>query len=570
MANMGSQAEAIRDLLLERLGTWDSTLDLSEGGRMWTQVVQPVFEALGVDPFDTDIELFLKTRLRQEYPSLPAEDGDAVVDILIRPLQLFLEVLKREIQIIRRGQSTQSGSSLRLEDAEALAANWFTTPDRGGRTFVSVRVYYNNPTYVSAGATVTFYTKDGLKFYPTVPQVFSADTVLLQKSGSYYYVDISLISEKEGSAYNVGPGEITRVTGLSGAVKVTNLSTALEQGRDAETGAALLARTQQSLTERSLTTRRGISARLRQRYPAIRNLEVVGFGDPEMQRDVLEGTSDGHVKAAGTCFIIGSFCLMFSQYEDRGSGDERVQVGDTINLNYWDLLYNLPADQAHEEFVIEQVLLDGRDILPKLPGITLFRMSGSATPAQSVLGLLPGMLPAVFCVVKGKSQITVSGMPGGILEPDTARGTVVVESGVVHLGGHYDVWVRPTADTTTTGDLSEVTSSSYVAEGLNLVTHGGTSEANKVESAYTIYYRGKTGGAFAVGQTLTGATSGATGVITDVTTVGGTGRIELSGVTTAFAAAESVNNGGGGVTADVDYIAPTFSLAGVQAGMARK
>ena len=91
MANMESQANQIRDLLVERLEAFDPTLNLSEGSALYSQVISPVFSALSIDPFDTDIEEFLLTRLRQEFPSVSAQQGDAIVDLLIRPLQLLLE-----------------------------------------------------------------------------------------------------------------------------------------------------------------------------------------------------------------------------------------------------------------------------------------------------------------------------------------------------------------------------------------------------------------------------------------------------------------------------------------------
>src|SRR3972149_2041553 len=127
MANTGSQAEAIRQLLTELLAAFDPTLDTSLGSPVDAQVVTPVFQALGTDPFDTDIEQFLRDRLRQEFPSVSANPGDPIVDLLIRPLQLLVEALKREIQIVRQGQSVRNSDLMRLEDAEALAANFSAT-----------------------------------------------------------------------------------------------------------------------------------------------------------------------------------------------------------------------------------------------------------------------------------------------------------------------------------------------------------------------------------------------------------------------------------------------------------
>jgi len=292
MANTGSQAEAIRDLLVQRLEIYDPTLDTTVGSPLYSQVVQPVFSALGTDPFDTDIEQFLKDRIEQEFPNISARDGDMIVDLLVRPLQLLQETLKREIQIVRNGQSVRNYDTMRLEDAKDLAGNYFTDHRTGSRTTGSVRLFYENPTYVSILPTIIFSTPTGLRFFPIRPQFFDPETMLLQRSGAYYYADVQLVAESPGSEYGVGIGEISRVVGLTNVAKVSNLN-AFTPGRIEETSRTLLVRTGQSLSERTLNVKRGIVSRLFSEFPTIRNTEVVGFGDPEMQRDIITGSGDG-------------------------------------------------------------------------------------------------------------------------------------------------------------------------------------------------------------------------------------------------------------------------------------
>lgn len=518
MANTGSQAQAIRDLLIERLEQFDPTLETAEGSPLYAQVIQPLFEALGTDPFDTDIKVFLTDRLRQEYPSIAAVDGEAIVDLLIKPLSTLLEPLKRELQILRRGQSTRNASTMRLEDAEGLAGNFFTTRNVGDRNVLTVRVFYEAPTFVNVLSTVTFSTQTGLRFFPIRPQFFRPEQVLLQRSGNLFYVDVQVIAEEAGDAYNVGIGEVTRVTGLSNVSRVTNLSEA-DNGVNEETASELLQRTSTSLTERSLNTRRGISARLRSDFPSVQSVEVVGRGDPEMNRDILTGGGHGKVISSGICIIVGNFCLMFSQYEDRGyDGSGRVRAGDEIDLNYWNFLYGVDPADAHESFLIDSVVFDTRDLFEEdLPSVVLFQLSGTPTADPPVAATLPGVLPGVFAVVKTRGTIEISGIPGGILNPDTPRGTILIEDNEVHVGGMYDVWVRPKTDVGATVDPGVARSASALLEERDLFTAGNSLRfKNLVHRRYVIEFSVLTG-SLQLGEPIDGAASSATAVILEKT-----------------------------------------------------
>lgn len=498
-----SQMDAVRTLLIERLELFDPGMDVSEGSSVWTQVVQPVLERLGTDPFDTDTATFLRDRLRQEYPSLSVGRMDAITDLLVRPVQVLIESFKREIQIIRQGQSVVNAASMRREDAEALAANWFTAPKTGGRSFGTARLYFSAPTYVAVLATSSAYTSGGLRYFPTVPQFFSSSTVLLQRSGTEYYVDVTLIAENTGEEYNIAPGEIVRAAGIGSVTRIANLY-AFSGGEAQETPAGLLTRVRTSLAERSLNVSRGISARLQTDFPSVRNLEVVGYGDPEMNRDVITGTSEGHVRASGTCFIVGQFCLLFSQYEDRGrSGTEKIVEGDEIELNYWKFLYDVEAEESHETFTVEDIVFDSRDVIANLPSILLFRMSGAPSIAGPIAGTLPGVLPAVFAVVRTAGKITISDIPGGVLFPETDRGTVEIEDGAIHIGGHYDIWVRPTADAETSIDISNTQSETSLLDATDLICNGEEDGLkNQVHRPYIVSYDTSIG-AFIVDEVVT-------------------------------------------------------------------
>jgi hypothetical protein len=468
MANVVSQATQIRDLLIERLEAYDPTQDLSPGSSAYDLIVGPVFNALSSDPFDMEIEEFLKTRLRQEYPSLSAQNGDAIVDIVIRPIQLLLESFKREIQIIRTGQSVKNTTNIRLQDAEDLAANFFVTRRTGARATGTVRIFFSTPTFVTILVS-TRLSAGSLGFFPTVPQFFRPDVVAAQRSGGLYYVDIAVVAEAPGEEYNIAAGAITGISGLDSAVRATNLFS-FTNGAKEETGPELLQRTRSSLTERSLNTRRGIRARIFSDFPSVRNLEVVGFGDPEMQRDKITGAGGGDVVCSGMSLILGRYMFLVSMFESRGrDGTRRIRDGGTVELNFWSFLYGTQKVTANQRFLVESVLYESSSDIEGVPTIYILRLNQSPEVDAPPGSMVPGLLPGVFAVAYDQAELRISGIPGGITNPDD-NGEIVIRDDQVHVGGRYDVFVRPSRSNEITSTLTSASSEVALVEGETLCT----------------------------------------------------------------------------------------------------
>ena len=520
MANTESQAEAIRDLLVEKLELFDATLDVSEGSALWAQVIAPIFDELGTDPFDTDIRTFLQDRIEQSFPSISAQEGDALVDLLITPLTVLLEPLKREIQIVRKGQSARNVDNLRLEDARDLAANFFIEWRGGNRASGMVRVYYAQPTFATILPTVEFSTADGVIFRPSAALTVRPEQMLLYRSGQDYYVDVPVTSSSTGTSNNIAKGSITSVKGISGYTRISNLS-GFSGAADEETAAELLARTRSSLTERTLNVRRGIVARIESDFASVVDVEVVGYGDPEMNRDIITGRSKGSVVASGICIVVGQFVLMFSTFEDRGTdGTAAVAEGDEIELNFWKFLYDTDTSTSNEKFTVGTILFDSRNAITQMPSILLFRISDVPSVTQPIAGTLAGVLPGVFAVVRRTGVIEISDIPGGILNPDTARGTIEINDDEIHIGGHYDVWLR--ADSA--GDsatFSAPRSTSSLVEGLDLVVSGeSTTLRHMVHRLYTITSNHQ----FTLGSEVKVVETGAIATISRVTASSSGGR----------------------------------------------
>lgn len=459
-----SQEERIVELLIETLQNFDPSLDLTPGSDAYVNIVTPISDILSTDPFDLDIEEFLMTRLRQEYPSLRVQSGDAIVDLLIRPLQLLLEVFKRELEIIKIGQSVNNIDLMRTEDAEDLASNFFITRKGGIAAFGSVRIFFNAPRYVSINSSISFSTSNGVTFFPTITQEFRPETLLLQRSGDQYYVDITVEASEVGSKGNIDAGSIVSVSGLNSVARVTNLYPFLG-GEEEETKEALLTRVRSSLTERSLNTKKGIKSRILSEFPTVKNIEVIGYGDPEMKRDVLKATSVGPTLCSGMSFIVGRYVFLITGFQDKGPQEDRfVKAGDKITLNFWKFLY---TETKNETISIERVIYSSNEDIPNLPTVYILKLEKGPSVLVPNNSLMPGVLPGVFSIVTGASNLAISVHTSGTSDFET-----LLPDDEVHVGGKYDLWIRPSSTASSSATISLDRSNSYIQEEKDLTLCG--------------------------------------------------------------------------------------------------
>ena len=431
-----TQAKSIRDILLAALRNYNAAINLDTSGRAYTQLVTPVYEALLPDMFESEVEEYLIAALKEQHPSLELQDGDAIIDLMIRPLQLLLEPMKRELNLLRKRQSVRYPGQLTDEDAEDLAANFFITRRRGNFSTGIVRVFFATPTFISVNRNLRFSTNSGLVFVPAKQEFISAGTVASQRIGNLYYADISVIAEELGSDYNVPAGSITNADGLTNYSSVTNPFD-FSLGADSESKEDLLARTEASLTERSLVTRKGITARLNNDFSTIRQMFVVGHGDPEMKRDVLTGYGSGKLLASGVSVIFGRYVFMLTGYEDAGAGSTLPASGDRVKMNFWKFMY---VNDSVEDGVIQDVIYSSYGDAPDSPTIHIFLLKNTPTTQQPIRGALPGTFPGVFISVFTDTEISVSGIPEGLYDTGGAL-PLRLPSNEVHIGGKYDVWV---------------------------------------------------------------------------------------------------------------------------------
>lgn len=446
---------ALRDLeafLRQRAAVFDPTLDTNPGSPFDSSVIQPLIRRVGPDPFSIDMATFLDARLRQAYPDMAIGDGDALTDLIVKANTLLWDPLVREVARIKRSQSFRDSSTLTNEEAEALGANLFAERAQGDFARGSARLLFAQAQNVSVSPVNVLTSRSGLHFFPTESQAIRVEEMLqnVDENGLFYF-DINVIAEQAGAEYNLSPRELVSIANLDAAVQVLNLRK-YESGDDEASAAEFVDKTRQELTERSLVTIRGIAAKVTAAFPEVTRLNVVGFNDPEMQRDIITGGSLGATLAAG---VLGS-----SVSDLVGGGlTRRFSVADA-GIDFTTIVG--PTRTPPVGYVLTVFSAFGSAAVVR-------DMDISAVLSTTVIEvedqeLVYGLSNLHWSV--RKRELTLSGIPGGILFPDSGTGTVAIPDGAIHIGGCTDVHVRGSSFDEAVLVIDNLTDDSNELEGL--------------------------------------------------------------------------------------------------------
>lgn len=474
-------SEEMRSFIEDRLRALDPSIDLNSGSPAQVTVVQPIIDKLGTDPFETDIEKFILDRMSQEFPDIYASDPSVLNDVFVKPLIMLLEPIKREIQTVKINQSFANSELLSDDDADLLTANFFHERSTGGLSSGIARVYFVNPLNVQIEVSTRFFTASGLNFFPTETIGITAEEMIFNKEGNLFYADISVQAEEIGDSYNIEAGLITGVDGIFGALKATN-KIAFIGGSNRLSSSDLISTTRESLSERSMVTRRGSVARIMDIFSgSVKALQVIGANDEEMQRDILVALSPGHAWITGRVSLYENIAYVRARTIDDSIATPTVSVGDTLYLYLDKYSYSgtwLFLDQTSRfiRLTVEEIILGPLEDTSGYQAAYLLRWSGTIPDGVT--------LPTVTEVEGGLAKVgsvAITSVPGA----KNINKTVANQD--VHVYGHTDIYVRPVSDElenlNLTGVQNDSTKAAFNIQSKLLETFGAGPDLNKVTDA---------------------------------------------------------------------------------------
>lgn len=461
-------ADDIRSFMENRLQAFDPTIDLSANSNAQQTIIDPLIDRLGDDPFSIDISSFLRDRLVQEFPDLAADNAGLLEELFTNPLQLILEPFKRSIQSSQTNMSVVNASLMSDDEADALGGNFFEDREDGDFASGSARIYFAAPTTTRITTDRQVTAKSGLAFFPTDITFITSQQMLFNREGDLFFVDITIRAQDQGTEFNIDTDSLISIDGVDGVVRITNKSPFVS-GLPRETNEEYFGRIPQALTERSLVTKRGVGTRIPDTFGSgVRAVQVIGAGEDGMDRDVLRGTGEGFLHLVGSCSFFGSWVFIDSiLYKDDGlANDITVQPGDNIRLI---LQFSDDPDRTAYSAEITQIVSTGVGTVDEKYILILDRTLDTRVGnigTDSVVSIFkPGF-------------ITISGIPGGI------AANVTVPDNTVHLGGHSDVFIRPSTDSPQVGVVADLTDEDPLLALLDISVVGNDNKITSTASDF--------------------------------------------------------------------------------------
>jgi len=456
-----SQTET-QTFLEDLLVRFNPSIDLTAGGRAQTEIITPILNRIGTDPFDNDVQTFVLQRIQETHPDLAITELDALSDTLIDPMRILFEAIAREVRLIKLRASIENVESLADQEVDALMSNFFESRVGGGYALGVVRAYFAQPVSISATIANPCATRSGLRFFPSVPQAITAEQMLLNVSGSEYYFDINYTAEGRGDEYNVEAGNVISVSNFPTATRISNIRR-FRGGVPREDSLDYVARVQESQSDKTLTVRRGIVSEVTNNFPDVRQLQVIGFRDPEMNRDIVRGGGMGAVldpDAFGDAF--GDDGL----FNDDLDGDGTTQTLTAATGNFISRIASVGSDPQGAFVTVSYtdpvslvfVFIDAR-VLEVLSD-TVVRLDGE----------FPLGLTTIPWAIR-KRAITLSDIPGGITLPDTAEGELLIEDDMIHIGGKTDIYAAGSIDDAS-AQIESLTDEAPLGRGFDARTDG--------------------------------------------------------------------------------------------------
>jgi len=324
-----------------------------------------------------EAENIMEQYLSDNLPDVDFSKGSAVRDLVIGSLAYIFAYLKKERDLVRARQSLLLLGALTgtdVDDAvDEILSNWFIRRRDGQFATGTATVYLTRSTSVTVPTTARFYKSATIQYVinSDIDLAYSEDDLLplADSSGEIvaYALNVPLIAISQGEEYNVAPGSFSDFTRFSAYISRIENTAYFSGGGGIETTTDMLDRAETAISVRDLNSARSIDVTLKDLYPNVEDVTVIGYGDPEMQRDLItEGATStrihvgGHVDAylkmpltvskTYTAEIGGTFTDTREHYyilrDDTVADFSTISKGDVISM-----YNNAPTSEANMYFV---------------------------------------------------------------------------------------------------------------------------------------------------------------------------------------------------------------------------
>ena len=240
------------------------------------------------------------------YPTLDLSAGTALRDLVIR-LYAHLETRVQEqidLALVSSSLLEISKDPNAVDDVqvERVLSNFNVTRGEGSTASGTVRMFFSSSASVVLSTDVRM-TFGGIQFKPASSYILvssanytgSSSQRILDESGSLYTTTVEVVAVDSGSAGNIrGTTVMSAITPSFSTLVSAKADSDFTGGADADDNVALLAKAKTGVVGKVFGGRDHIRAKLKAEFSGVSDVGVVGFLDPEMTRDLVDGVHIGN------------------------------------------------------------------------------------------------------------------------------------------------------------------------------------------------------------------------------------------------------------------------------------
>lgn len=259
-----------------------------------------LYEVLpGIQPTANEIleaELFAQQILQAQYPDLDLREGTAIRDLVLRPTATLMAILNKGTAYYFAQNTIKGISDTSPTDfLDGVMSNWFMTRKQGTNAVISARLFFARQKSVSISTNTFFSTDNSLKFYPSSSVSMSSTALTFDAYSNEYYIDLNLVAEQSGASYNISSGSLLYFSNFDPYFLRAEINYLSQAADDTETNTQFITRAGTAISTRNLINAPSIVSNLEATFSTVTDISSIGFGDPEMIRDLVSVLVPGMV-----------------------------------------------------------------------------------------------------------------------------------------------------------------------------------------------------------------------------------------------------------------------------------
>lgn len=245
--------------------------------------------------------LRLETFAKEANPDADLAPGSVLSELLIKFAATLHNPIKNDIDTLGQAKSV-TAALLSAEDTYSdvitnIASNYNVVRNEGRQVTGKIKIlvttskkYFLDAAFsvFQAGIQATYTVTQAYTVDPAfkVSDLLSSNEILLHQEGAQYYFVLPVVAQETGKKYQVSHNTQFALGTNSRLSEMVTIAAygAFTSGRDKETDRELITRFKLGLTTKNLVSVNAINAVLKEKFPTVKQVSVIGANDAELLR----------------------------------------------------------------------------------------------------------------------------------------------------------------------------------------------------------------------------------------------------------------------------------------------